>query len=407
MPQYFSHQAGVLFVVTLFEIYLNFARWFSDSGLYAELAATGSTDAFYVRLRFMLPYLASPFWYILGQPAGYVGLSVIIALLNSAFWIGGVIVAYRLGSTLKNRTVGFFSALFFTTSVPVIAYGAAVLAESPAYFFVGLSLLLALKTNKTYGKLRGLVEGVTLAIGGFFHYAAFLGVLFAVVYRLKQRRRFLETILGSGLTLALVGFAAYFKEILNSEYQNVVIRFTPEQIVGARDLGPELLDALPWTFGIPSRGTLKLLIGFQPPAINFLWFALIAATGLWVIQRRVMLAAYLTTLSLYVVATPVFIERYLFVLWPCLIPIMVCGIAKISELPPVLERRVFSMKTKPVVTLLANPYFYVAIYFVVQAIVNNISVMHTLGPSRLLPSPFPPVDYPLSIWPHHSQPAVG
>ena len=125
----------MLLIITLTEMVLNFGRIYLDSTVYIQLATTGASPFPSVMIRFMLPFVASAVWKLTGYSSSLPALSVIISLINCLFWAGAVIVSYGIGFLLRDRTTGFFTALFFTTSVSIVAYGAAVLTDMSGYFF--------------------------------------------------------------------------------------------------------------------------------------------------------------------------------------------------------------------------------------------------------------------------------
>src|SRR3972149_11758839 len=136
--------AAILLIITLTEMVLNFGRIYLDSTVYIQLATTGTSPFRGVMIRFMLPYVASAVWKLTGYSSSLPALSVIISLINCLFWAGAVIVSYGIGSLLRDHTAGFFTALFFTTSVPVPAFRSPVLTDMSGYFFAGLALLILL-----------------------------------------------------------------------------------------------------------------------------------------------------------------------------------------------------------------------------------------------------------------------
>jgi len=314
---------------------------------------------------------------------------VIISLINCLFWAGAVIVSYGIGSLLRDHTAGFFTALFFTTSVPVLAYGSAVLTDMPGYFFVGLALLILLADRKV-SPLRAATEGAVLAVGGFFHLTVFLGLSFTLVGRLFKGRA-LETLAGSALVLVPVGLIAFvggwFRRGL--PYVGALIsRYHLAQ-------GPRLDEALAYTFGflwLNYRGKelQKYLPGSSIPDLAFVMFVLIAICGIHAVPRRRELLGYLLVMAVTTIIGARFIERYLFYMWPSMLPILIFGLGSVAGLSNhVLEIAAlhgFHLGPLKSVTerLGRHQNLFVLCCLSIIAVYNTLNILTALGPSPFL-----------------------
>lgn len=371
-------------VVTVVEMALNFARLYSDSGFYL-LAATGASSGggLYVEMRFMLPHLVG----FLNRALPFIGLSSAFGLWNCLFWGAGVVVAYQAGKILSDRNGGFLLALSFTTSVPILAYGAAVLPDVTAYFFAGLALLLALRTSPS--RLRSAVEGAVLAVGPFFHFSAFLGLAFALANRLRHRQGLWTLLgvlpfLGAGVYVAFAIGLPVLAQLALSIGQSRI------QGVGSGVLvsrgGTSLPRGLVQTFFVfaPIQFQLdrlySMLLSFLTSdgmAAEYLWLAVLVIVGFWKSPRKGLLAAYCVTLAIFpVLYAPVFIERYLFTLWLFFLPVIVIGVRTLARIPAFVMGALLSKPGMRRVGILTNPDFYAIIFFLVQGISNTIAITY-------------------------------
>jgi hypothetical protein len=373
----------ILAAVTILEMALNFARGFSDSGSYLQLATSGTTQmGLYVNLRFMLPFLAGSLY----RALPFIGITTAFGLCNCFFWAGGVAVAYKVGTILSDRNGGFLLALAFTTSVPMLAYGAAILPDNTGYFFAGLALLLAMRTSPS--RVRSAVEGVVLAVGPFFHFSAFLGLGFAVACRLRHRRG-LWFLLGA---LSFSAGAMYFVYAMGLELwqRAIATGLGAIQAVGSGLLvyrgDRSLALGLAQTFFVfaPIQFLLdrlyNMLLVFLTSDLmtaDYLWFAALVVLGFWKSPRKPLLAAYCVTMAVFpVVFASVFIERYLFTTWLFFLPVLVLGVRYLSRFPASIMAVLLSRPGVPKVGVLTSPDFYAIIFFAVQGISNTVAITY-------------------------------
>ncbi len=371
-------------VVTATEMALNFARLFSDSGSYLQYAAQGTSQmGLYVQMRFLLPYLAGS----LSRVLPFIGLAAAFGLWNCLFWAAGVIVAYRAGTMLGGRNVGFLLALSFTTSVPMLAYGAAVLPDATAYFFAGFALLLALEANPS--RVRSGVEGAVLAVGPFFHFSAFLGLAFGLANRLRHRQGLWTLLgvlpfLGAGVYVA---FALGLPMLAQTALANGQSRIQ-EMSSGAflsrsgTSLGPGLVQTFfvfaPVQFQLDRLYNMLLaFLTSDSLAPEYLWLGMLAIVGFWKSPRKELLGAYLAVMAVFsILYAPAFIERYLFTLWLFFLPVVVIGIRTLSRIPASVMGALLSKPGMRRVGILTNPDFYAIIFFLVQGVSNTIAITY-------------------------------
>jgi hypothetical protein len=384
----------VLGAVTLVEMILNFARYFSDSGDYVQLALHGSAlFGVEANIRFALPYLAGQILKAFPSPALVADRNFhavfVIALLNCVFWAGAVVAAYMIGWKLMDKNGAFLTALCFTTSVPILSYGAAVLTDMSGYFFSGLALLFALASTKS--RLWNIFRGLVLTAGPFFHFSATLGFLFASGYGLRRRSGFWSLVgvfpaLLVGVYVALskgwlFAWFDYTKNLFASQLSNLGAKF-----FGGPDFagGSNLPGALSNTFAVsaPFGFQLQMLDSFASilgttNAATYMWFALVLLVGMFKIPRKRLLALFFTVMSVFsFVLAGLFQDRWLFVIWPFFVPVLVLGIRTLARIPAAMMRTLLSKPGLSRAGVLLNPDFYAIVFFLIQAIGNTAYITY-------------------------------
>ncbi len=362
-------------------MFLNFARLLPDSGEYLEFALKGfsSPQVVYagVQMRFAVPFLAV----LLSRILPFLSLTASFAIVNCIFWGGGVLVAYLLGRVWGGRAFGLCCGFFFTTSVPILSYGAAVLTDCAGYFFAGLGLLLVLYSVRG-NRPRSFLEGAVLTVGGFFHPAAFLGLLYDLGYRLILRRDAFWASLAP-IALALVA-AVYgpFQRILSTA---VIGLMNLSSLKYSNSTGPALQDALSWTFEVSWPFQIAALTYSILATVGVVWFFIVVIIGAYKSSRRSLLLTYLLAMFAFPLLAPAFVERYLFWLWPSMVVLVVSGIVQVGRVPAHLVGALVGKMHNPNVLhlreTLANPYSYVIVYLVFQSLTNTLAILSILGPS--------------------------
>jgi 4-amino-4-deoxy-L-arabinose transferase-like glycosyltransferase len=159
---------SVLLVGGLLGIWLTFGRRFLDSRTYLgvmdfflgqSLASIHPHSARFVHRRPLVPFLAS-------VPAPLLGSEVALALVNSVFWVGTVIVLYEFTRrTTGSSAAGLWAGMLFNFSGPVLTVGAALLTDMPSWFFLALSLLLIVSWRKENSVVKAAFLGLFVGVG--------------------------------------------------------------------------------------------------------------------------------------------------------------------------------------------------------------------------------------------------
>ena len=369
---------SVLMAVTIIEIALNWGRKFPDTPVYAEIARYGrSSLGPSVDIRFLIPYLA----HRLTQMNRSLSLVGSFALLNSLFWVGSTITAYKIGTILGKPYVGFLMGMFVTTSTAELGYGAAALTDSATYFFAGFALLVVLRT-KYPSRLSSTLEGAIVSMGPFFHPAAALAMIYGLTFGARRGWRMVWVLFGASavlLTAIIVAFGSGWLGELFSRggaFLNVLPYYRTEP--PDRYIRTNLVQGLTATFDIYrvfqyqleglSSLTSAILPGLSGPE---LWFLIVLLVGFWKTPHKWLLLIYLPVLLLYDVVVEFAIDRFLFFAWPFFAPVLVYGILTIARVPAGAMKLVLSKPALRKVGILTNPAFYAAIYIILYAIENT------------------------------------
>jgi len=177
-------------MVALVSALFSFGRGFPDSTLYREysLFILGKSPTFdeTVAMRPMLPLISSIISLLIGD------LDLSYALANTAFGVLGTLVSYKLGKSIfKSEETGVLAAVLYATSPTMLWFGAAVLVDTPAYFFIGLVALLALEPIKQIQpRWRTFLQETVAAMGILFKESVVFALLFLLLARFRQRRGF-------------------------------------------------------------------------------------------------------------------------------------------------------------------------------------------------------------------------
>jgi len=326
--------------ISVLEAVLNLGRYWNDSEMYISLSNyfLGKNPEYIASIpqpytssprRPMIPFLASLLMPTLGAPLSY-------GIINTFFWVGAAIISYKTAEILSDKNRAFLVALFFTTSIPMIAYGSSILTDVGGYFAVGASLYLCLfERGKTMRRRIYFIQALLLALACLINEMAIAGLLFLLFIRAKERKGIVESLIAVGSVIA----GAILIILLNPSYSKFIYKafdfYTTTYIsyVIARNdpHNPAFADALIWTYRINSPITLGYILPFFGLFASyilryfFVIFIVLLALGLYNISEKKTTYSYLPFLALYVFVSRLNIERYLFVLWPVFVPALICG----------------------------------------------------------------------------------
>jgi len=328
----------VIISISVLEAVLNLGRYWIDSTMYISLSNffLGKNPEYVASLsqpytssprRPMIPFLASLLMPTLGAPPSY-------GIINTFFWVGAAIISYKTAEILSDKNRAFLAALFFTTSIPMIAYGSSILTDVGGYFAVGASLYLCLfERGKTMRRRTYFIQALLLALACLINEMAIVGLLFLLFIRAKERKGIVESLIAVGMVVA----GALLIILFNPSYSKFIVKafefYTTSYVsyMITRYNVPPFADALIWTFRINSPITLGYILPFVGLLAScilryfFVIFIVLLALGLYNISEKKTTYSHLPFLALYVFVSRLNIERYLFVLWPVFVPALICG----------------------------------------------------------------------------------
>lgn len=153
---------GLLLGTALLNISWTFGHVYPDSYTYLRIAGyflgEGEVTGLLV-FRPLVPFLASLLSPVFGLEGGF-------AVVSSVFWLGTAVLLFEFARKLSgSEVVGFWAALLFNFSVPVLMAGAAVLTDVASWFFLILGLYLLAPWRRRPGVLRVGVAGLVVAVG--------------------------------------------------------------------------------------------------------------------------------------------------------------------------------------------------------------------------------------------------
>lgn len=235
----------------------------------------------------VLPFAAA----LLGRimPVAYAFLAV-----NVLLWLLATCLCYRFAKDLLNGELAYFTALLFTTSLPVIIWGLPVMVDMAAFFFALLNCLL-----------------ITRSISG-------RGVPYPVISLTLS----LAILTKPSLVSLLIFFIAYAG--LQKEYlKSAAVAFLTALLVGGTylSLGLGIDDFLTYGY-LRHRGFFYVLNALL---FCFHWGLPLAAWGFYGEKRhRVFYGTYcIATFGCYLAF--VHNPRLLFIVFPAVLPLVVRG----------------------------------------------------------------------------------
>lgn len=341
-------------------VYIGWAEFFAGANpSYLTIVGTlpFGSSAVIVSLRPVVPLLASLFLPVMGARFGF-------GFVNAIFWVLGAGASYYIGRKIVSDGFGVICALFYATSVPLLAYGAAVLSDSAGYFFMGLAFCLILqKDSVLLLRRRAFVEGFLMAIGSLANPSGLASLAYVATVRGWVRKNIVPLAAGIGVLLVPVlmfaAIAGWLAKLLSFSYYVLDLR-----VSGIRS-GPPFVDAFIWAFNLSA---VDFVLGrWVPFAVKLLFLGAVVA-GVYFVPRKKELLLYVPFLLVYEFVAHATIERYLFNVWPVFIPVLLVGLGRLAS--------IFTLAIDKVVRgrIRIDQLLVVTLYIDVQAWLNLISL---------------------------------
>ena len=318
----------IIIIISLLEIFTHWGHLYPDSITYTEtMDYLFFGDGVRHEQRMIRPVtllLAVPF-------APLVGANNAFALISAIFWVAKAILLYEFVLRhLKNSRLALFSSLIFTSSIPMLFLGAAVLTDSGGYFFTLLIFYLLEKYRNGNFKTN-IILSVIFAIGTLTRETTFIFLfLYLLIYEILMKRN-----LKFGLTIIVLtlifSFIYYIPSGINP-INSLYLGYTPFQ-----------------GFDSGAKSYLSEVWGFMPFIESllhaFLFIPIFAAIGFVVESKEKKywyIAMILSVASIF--AWSGMSPRYTFLFFPVVIPLSVLGIRKFSFW--ISKKSIFSFMSK-------------------------------------------------------------
>ena len=345
-------------------VYVGWAEFFAGAnpGYLTEVSTLPfDASAVIISLRPVVPMLAGLLTPLLGPRPAF-------GVVNTVFWVLGALSCYYIGRKISSIRLGVVCAVFYGTSIPMFAYGAAVLSDCAAYCFMGLALFLTLqKKSKLLGRRRIFGEGVLMAIGSFANPAGLASLSYITIVRCWVRKNILPFVAGLAVLLVPVllfaTIAGWLAKLTQFSVYVLDLRFA-----GIRS-GPPFVDALLWTFNLSALYLIwpYVLVHWFSLGYQLLFLCAVIA-GVIYVPRKKDLLLYVPFLLVYEFVAHATIERYLFIVWPVFIPVLMFGAGKLASIITYVVDKLVRGRIR------IDPLLFVALYIDVQAWVNLISL---------------------------------
>jgi len=334
-------------------IFLNIGRRLrGDSELYEGLSLSllgREAPSYYyshrslVIMRPIVPVLASPLILI----SDNVDLS--FGLVSGLFWIGGAIVAYKLGQILfQDDDLALLTALSYVTAPTLLMWGAAVMTDSAGFFFIGLTVYLTLKreqqehvSSKTY-----FLDALIASIGVLSRESVVAALVFMIARRFMRKKGFKETLIATFLvgistvfSLSLLGFGpdVFIHKYVLATRVHTWLHENWGLLSYISNLGRAFVTniALPSPYFV----SFNFWIGMLP----FLFYGTCTLIGLIYGARQKDLIFCLLVLFPTSMIWPAMRERFSFCMWPAIIPAFLSGmnliLSRLSFVRPKTQHR--------------------------------------------------------------------
>jgi len=173
-------------LLSLLEGSMYFGNICPDSAGYIRLARffNGKEESFppYRMLRPLIPLLASVLNHV-------VDIATAFGIINIALWLTTSYIMFRLSKDLlEDNDLAWYASILFSTSLPLIRYGTAVLTDMAGFFFVICIFWMTRKYNRTHSILKYLIIGITVGIGILGREVVFACLPFFVLSEISGQR---------------------------------------------------------------------------------------------------------------------------------------------------------------------------------------------------------------------------
>jgi len=332
--------------------YLNFALFFLGKGGYIGP---------HVVMRPMVPFLASALTLVFNN------IYLSFGLISGFFWISGTIIAYKIGQlVLEEKNLATAVALSYTTAPVLLLTGAAVLTDSAGFFFIGLTIYLTLKRERTQvvSSKTYFLDALICSVGILFRESILFALLFMFSRRLIKRKGFLEFLLAA----LLVGATeVLYLHLLGFDISIFAYKYSVSQQIAPPGRWGLVAYATSFTLAyvtrVPAPKPYFMAINFWMWTLPTLIYVAFTLLGFIFSKRKKDLWPIMLFLFPSSLIWPAMSLRFSFLMWPAVIPAMIDGMNTfLSRLPFINQRAQYRN-------------FILSLYIIAFAIVNTISIV--------------------------------
>ncbi|MGA2784720.1 MAG: hypothetical protein ABSF09_08495 [Candidatus Bathyarchaeia archaeon] len=341
-----------LLALTLVEGLTHFGQVYPDSSQYIATAlyfqGTGNISgfAFKTLLRPIIPLLASALGYL-------VGISTSFGIINLVFWCGACLLMFEFTKFItRDMRVAFIATVMFTTSVPILFYGASVLTDMGGYFFILLATYLIFKWDIPKASISRIVTAAAIVgLGVLTRETVASVLLIALAWALLSKGSLPKTILFGAASMAI---AILWTTASGTSYWNWFMSQTQFQTTYQHlTLEGRILT---WF--------QTIYLAFRPEGVILAVIGFIAAKRIGILRT---LATMLIGLAGFLILTPGVVDyRYTFILFPAVLPLAGLGVVEITNyiitqksISKVISKRSWAARLIPVLIILILVGYYV------------------------------------------------
>src|SRR5208282_2088826 len=306
-----------LLTLSLVEGLTHFGQVYPDSSQYIATAlyfqgkGNISGFAFKTLLRPIIPLLASVLGYV-------VGIGTAFGIINLVFWCGTCILMFEFTKFItQDVRVALIATVLFTTSVPILFYGASVLTDMGGYFFILLATYLIFKWDIPKASISRILTAATIVGLGVLTRETVASVLLIVlVWAVLSKGSLPKTILFGAASMAIAilcttasGTSYWTWFMSQTQFQTTYQHLTLEGRI------------LTWF--------QTIYLAFRPEGVILAVIGFFAAKKIGILRT---FTTMLIGLAGFLILTPGVVDyRYTFILFPAILPLAGLGVVEITN----------------------------------------------------------------------------
>jgi 4-amino-4-deoxy-L-arabinose transferase-like glycosyltransferase len=343
-----------LMIFTLLECLTHYGQVYPDSPGYFAAAhffqgreAPGSYGSYEFRLlRPVIPFLASLVNYFTDIRSSF-------AIVNLALWCANVVLMFYFTKLLtKSSYSALFSSALFTSAIPMLLFGDAVLTDMGGFFFILLCTYLVIRWDSPRADLRRVsLMAALLGLGILTRESVASALIFALVWTLWSGRSITRTVILALMPLAIsLGWS-----------HAVGVSYVAWYAQGGLAFAAANQPLTPLHRILRLGGSIQYDFGWSAEVL------LLGALGLLGISDRNILKTHVSIwigAFAVILAWPIIDNRFTFVLFPSIFPLAGVGLVEAYRIifKSKLVQEIYPSFSDSSVSRLAFLLFVVAVY---------------------------------------------